>query len=153
MIARLEVRTAYHMLSVRTFSERWGGAPQMDIRPDEQVSVYPPWGASIDAGSEYGPFTVVMAIGEKCEMDSAPELADMDRDWQGWMTFLDDTVDVHAFDGVQMGLDELQLSGPGEHQVRISWRYIPKAATHEYDRELWSETVIIRLDEPGQAVG
>lgn len=56
-----------------------------------------------------------------------------------------------AFEGVEIGLDEIQLVGSGEHHVRVSWRYVPKAAAHEYDRELWSETIIIRIGHVGRS--
>ena len=120
----------------------------MDVQWGHLVTPYPPWGAAVAARSQTWPFDVVVAIGEGLELDSSPELVDMDREWKGVIPFADASIDVHVFGGGVPELSALPIPGPGDYPARVSWRYTTKKPAHEYDA-VWIETVIIRLDEDG----
>lgn len=143
-----EMMVQYHFLQLRTISDRTDPEPpQMD--PDEDnisqgVTLYPPTGATITVLSNWGPVKVIVAIGvDAPSIVSAPDLAHLDKSWDGTITLHDSSFDLHTFDDA---LIDQVLDSAGRHHVKIDWRYDhSRPITDEFDSTPYQEYVIVRF--------
>ena len=83
------------------------------------------------------------STGPVADVVSAPDLAHLDRDWQGVITLRDSAFDVSTFDDQ---LPDHILNRSGDFQVSVSWRYDHSRAVDQYDPTPYQEHVTIRFD-------